>query len=286
MAHSSTPTAEDLKAEADAQHLRTLAADCITLPPGVHNPEATCTSRNLLRWLSENHWFAESYLPRTWGYTILRTTYTDDEAFQAAADALGRYMRARADAEIARVAEDYERLRTRGQLPEGVAVDRRPSDEFYVNRFVNEVVQDQEQLENAAVADVCAYFRRWALARWHMDERYFSAATPRLKTAILFDEETVTQLQGVGACRFAEKGDVWKMGREFWVKMVEAEPKERGGPNMNQGVTDCFRVRLQHLQLYWFDRDRSDPAYMVWEVDERFPGEWFFTDCNVKFAIG
>jgi hypothetical protein len=195
-------------------------------------------------------------------------------------------MRARADAEIARVAEDYERLRMRGQLPEGVAADPLPSEEFYVNRFVNEVVQDKEQLENAAVADVCAYFRRWALARWDMEERYFSAAGPRLKTAILFDEETVAQLQGVAAYGFAEEDDVRKVGSEFWVKMVEAESKERGGPNMNQGVTDCFRVRLKHLVLYWFDRDRSEPADMVWEVDERFPGEWFFTDCATKFVVG
>jgi hypothetical protein len=128
------------------------------------------------------------------------------------------------------------------------------------------------------VKQVCAYFRQWALKRWHRDERYFSAATPRLKTAILFDEETVTQLQSMAERDLSGKNELWEAGREFWVKMIEAEPKLREGANMDQGVTDCFRVRLEHLEQYWFDRDRSDPAYMVWEVDQRFPGEWFFTD--------
>jgi hypothetical protein len=26
---------------------------------------------------------------------------------------------------------------------------------------------------------------------------------------------------------------------------------------------------------YWFDWDRVDAAYMLWEVNERFLGEWF-----------
>jgi hypothetical protein len=40
----------------------------------------------------------------------------------------------------------------------------------------------------------------------------------------LFDEETVVQLQSVAACELADSSEVGKVGREFWVKMVEAEP--------------------------------------------------------------
>jgi len=51
----------------------------------------------------------------------------------------------------------------------------RPSDERYVHRFVNEVVQDREALENATPTQACAFFRRWSLERWDIEEKHFSA---------------------------------------------------------------------------------------------------------------
>ncbi|KAK4122292.1 hypothetical protein N657DRAFT_635080 [Parathielavia appendiculata] len=244
----------------DAERLRALAADY-----------RSRASRTLLRWLWWNRSGPDSYRACTWGCTILRTAYTTtDVAFQTAVDALYRYMRAVADAEI------------RSGVPLLYLVDPRPSEEFYVNRFINDVLQDRERLENATVAEACAYFRRWALyCCWYgSEERYFSSAVgPRLKTAILFDDETAAQLQGVAKRRFF-KGELncVTVRSEHCVMLVEVEPKGRGGPGMDQGVTDCFRVRLVHLLRCWFDRDRKDPAYMLWEVDERSSVEWFFTD--------
>ncbi len=90
------------------------------------------------------------------------------------------------------------------KLPEGVstAADPRPSDEFYVRRFVNDVVEDREALQDATPAYTSAFFRRWALERWDGDEWRFLAAGPRLETAILFDEETVAHLQGLAEYDF------------------------------------------------------------------------------------
>lgn len=219
-----------------------------------------------------------TYRARTWGYTILRTTYADnDAAVDAAVKALSRFLRAIAEGECQSVTEHLQRLKLSNQLLEGKSdiADPRPSDKFYIKRFVTEVVQDKYELDSATIPQVCAYFRRWSLARWHKEERYFSAASPRLKSAILFDEETVAHLQGLAEHEFVDPLDVRVSGREFWVKMVEAEPKKR---NMRQDLTDCFRVKLELLEEYWFERDMHDPATeMLWKTDERFPGEWFFS---------
>ena len=234
-------TAEDRQAVADAQQLRTLASDYSPeeFAPGDRNPEASRGSREQLVWLSQHFASADSYRARTWGYTILRTTYADDAAFGAAVSTLNRYMRARADGECWRVTNDLETLRNQGRLPRGTptTADPRPSDELYARRFVNDVVQDRAAHDKATPTQACAFFRRWALERWHREEWCFSAAGPRLKTAILFDEETVAQPQGLVAqdwCAGEDPGgEARRVAREYWVKMVESEPKQR---DLNQGL--------------------------------------------------
>jgi hypothetical protein len=143
-------TAEVYEAQADARHLWDIAVDYGRLPPDVPNPEASRPSRSRLKWLSQKYYLPPSYRPRTWGYTILRTTYTDDAAFQTAVDTLTRFMGATADMETRKVVEDYGFLRIwKRQQLEGVelpnSADPRPGEEFYVNRFVNEVVEDRRR---------------------------------------------------------------------------------------------------------------------------------------------
>ncbi|KAK3896444.1 hypothetical protein C8A05DRAFT_40024, partial [Staphylotrichum tortipilum] len=256
-------TAEDRSADADAQQLRALAdAYLPELAPGINNPEPCRNSRRLLIWLSQNYADASHYRARTWGYTILRTTYGNDAAFDAAVGTLARYMRAKGDQVCWWTAENLGSFDIRSSLPEGATLtpDPRPSDKLYVHRFVNEAVQDREALENATPTQACTFFRRWALERWDGEEKYFSAAGPRLKTVILFDDETVVQLQSLAAHEFAGENpgkEASDAGAGFWVKMVEAEPKQR---DLNQGLLEWFRVGFWDLANFWFDRDITEPA--------------------------
>ena len=276
-------TAEDRQAVADAQQLRALAGDYDPedFAPGYRNPEASRGSREQLVWLSQHFASADTYRARTWGYTILRTTYADDAAFDAAVSTLDRYMRAMADRECWRVTNDLETLRNQGRLPMGAptTADPRPSDELYVRRFVNDVVQDRAALGEATPTQACAFFRRWALERWHGEEWRFSAAGPRLKTAILFDEETVAQLQGLVAHDFGAGedpgGEARRVARENWVKMVESEPKQR---DLSQGLLEWFRIGFGDIHDFWFSRYITEPSVSgCWKLDDQFPGEWRFT---------
>ncbi len=106
-------TAEDWRAaDADAQQLRALAWDWPPeLAPGIKNPEASRGSRTLLLWLSQNYADASTYRARTWGYTILRTTYSNDTAFDAAVGTLARYMRAVGDRECSQITKDLGGVR-------------------------------------------------------------------------------------------------------------------------------------------------------------------------------
>ncbi|KAK3898383.1 hypothetical protein C8A05DRAFT_19023 [Staphylotrichum tortipilum] len=181
------------------------------------------------------------------------------------------------DQECWRIAKDLGGYDIRNSLPEGTTLtpDPRPSDELYVHRFVNEVVQDREALENATSTQASAFFRRWALERWGGGEKYFSAAGPRLKTAILFDEETVTQLQSLAAHEFAGANpgkEAWHAAGSFW---VEAELVQR---DLNQGFLEWFRVGFWDLEDFWFNRDVAEPAVGgCWKLDVRFPRDWCYT---------
>jgi hypothetical protein len=165
-----------------------------------------------------------------------------------------------------------------GKLPEGIAVtaDPRPGDELY-ERFVADVVEDREGLEGATGRDgLRTYFKRWALERWDSDEALFSAASPRLKTAVVLDEETVAQLQGLKEALENEGEMAWyEVGKRFWVKMVEAVPEERAGPGMNMGVVDVYCMQLGGIIEFYWQRDLRSPAYLSsWKQDEGVPGGW------------
>ncbi|KAK0753675.1 hypothetical protein B0T18DRAFT_397554 [Schizothecium vesticola] len=275
------PTLETFAtAQADVAHLLSIAKFParftvsqwgFTLP----DPETNRNQRARLRWVAENFWLT-SYRARTWGYTILRTTYADDAAFQRAVEALRLFVRAQLDADVHVVTQQLQQMHDFGKLPEGISAtaDPKPGDELY-ERFVVDVVEDQEGLEGTTGTDLCTHFKRWALERWDKDEAIFSAASPRLKTALVLDEETVAQLQGVKDSLENEGEMVWyEVGKRFWVKMVEAVPEERGGPRMNQGVVDVYCMQLVGIVNFYWDRDMRSPAYMSWKQEEGVPGGW------------
>jgi hypothetical protein len=275
------PTPETFAtAQADVAHLLSIAnfparftvsQRGFTLP----DPETNRNQRARLRWVAENFWLA-NYRARTWGYTILRTTYADNAAFQRAVEAIRLLVRAHLDAEVHMVTQQLQQMYDSGKLPEGISAtaDPRPGDELY-KRFVVDVVEDREGLEGTTGRDLCTYFKRWALERWDEGEAMFSAASPRLKTAVVLDEETVAQLRGVEEALEGEGEMAWyEVGKRFWVKMVEAVPEEREGPSMNKGVVDIYCMQLGGIvNLYW-DRDMRSPAYMSWKQEEGVPGGW------------
>ncbi|KAK4446810.1 hypothetical protein QBC34DRAFT_427862 [Podospora aff. communis PSN243] len=247
------------------------------LLPHWKDPEANRDQRTKLRWLAENFWLHD-YRARTWAYTILRTTYTDDAAVQRAVHALHLFVHDQLDAERYMVTQQLLQMRGWGKLPDGIdeVADPMPGHELF-ERFVVDVVEDREVLEGMAGRELCAYFKRWSLMKWHMEEMDFLAASPRLKTAVVFDEETVMQLQGVKEA-LEKEGELVsslpELGRKFWVKMVEAVPEERGGPGMNLDVVDVYCMRLGGIgKLYW-DRASRSPAYLPWKKDEGVPGGW------------
>jgi hypothetical protein len=76
----------DIEAQTDVEHLLDVAIAYRKrkLPPGIQDPEEPRESRFRLGWFSQNHNMSRNYRARTWGFTILRTTNTDDVAFDTA----------------------------------------------------------------------------------------------------------------------------------------------------------------------------------------------------------
>jgi hypothetical protein len=99
---------------------------------------------------------------------------------------------------------------------------------------------------------ICEYFKSWALAHWHGDPALISAGSPRLKSCIVLDAETLDQLQDVPEDIPVEQ---WYSVRgRWWVKMAEAYPQARW-----KSVADCYRVRLGDLVYFWFERQWREP---------------------------
>lgn len=54
------------------------------------------------------------------------------------------------------------------------------------------MLQEKDGLGEATITQARTYFRRWSLAPWHQEERYFKSTT-------LLDKETVAHLRGLVA---------------------------------------------------------------------------------------
>ena len=103
---------------------------------------------------------------------------------------------------------------------------------------------------------VSEYFKRWAYAHWGGNPKHISAASPRLKSCILLDAETMDHLQNTSKSfpDARSTSESFKLGGLFWVKIVEAFPQPRF-----LGMADCYRLRLGDLADFWFGRTWLDP---------------------------
>ncbi|KAK8085561.1 hypothetical protein PG997_006832 [Apiospora hydei] len=223
------------------------------------------------------------YRSRTWGYTIIRTVYGDgwDAKVQTALSAIRRTVQAMGEHDIARRNGEIDLFVELGGWPEDMAkmADRRIEDEFE-RRFVNEVFEDRDLFANATVDQVRAYFLRWAQERFDMFHppatersqrpanfrfRHLEPCSSRLFACILLDAETVEQLQGVPA----SPAELYPRLRDFWVKMVEAQPVPRQGPYYpdDGSMCDLYRVRLADLVDFWFDSSERNPEKSTEESD-------------------
>ncbi|KAK8109607.1 hypothetical protein PG999_007744 [Apiospora kogelbergensis] len=222
------------------------------------------------------------YRSRTWGYTIIRTVYGDgwDAKVQIALSAIQRTVHAISEHDIARRNEAIEKFVEWGRWPENMAetADRRIEDEFE-RRLVNDVLEDRDLLDDATVDQARAYFLRWAQERFDIFHpppteqsqtpanfrfRDCEPCSPRLFACILFDAETVEHLQGV-----PEPAELYPQLRQFWVKMVEAQPVPRQSSYYtNDGsMCDVYRVRLANLVGFWADTSDGNPETTTEEMD-------------------
>ncbi|KAH7403158.1 hypothetical protein BKA64DRAFT_442504 [Cadophora sp. MPI-SDFR-AT-0126] len=128
--------------------------------------------------------------------------------------------------------------------------------EVLLERFVNDIVEDKETLDEATVRQVSDYFRRWTYAHWSGDPAHISAGSPRLKSCILLDAETLDQLQTTPQFipNAPSRSQGLELGGCFWVKIVEAFPRLR-----LTGMADCYRLLLGDLADFWFRRTWLDP---------------------------
>lgn len=157
--------------------------------------------------------------------------------------------------------------------------DRQIEDEFE-RRFVNEVFEDRDRFADATADQVRACFLRWAQERFDMFHpppaysriqrpanfrfRHHEPCSARLFACILLDAETVEQLQGVPA----SPAELYPRLRDFWVKMVEAQPVPREEPYYPDGsVCDLYRVRLADLVEFYFDDSEWGPERSTEEPD-------------------
>jgi len=116
-----------------------------------------------LKYLTENFW-CDNYRARTWGYTIIRTAYRDgdDEKFKHGIDKIHRFLRLWSDTEVQSATKRiYGIGGLRGKYefkyywPERMPeIASSIPNELFLGRFVNDIVEDKEKLNEATVAQV------------------------------------------------------------------------------------------------------------------------------------
>lgn len=104
-----------------------------------------------------------------------------------------------------------------------------------------------------------------------MEPYLISAASPRLKSCIVLDAETIEQLKGIpdGLLDLSDR-EIRPIGAKFWVKMAEAEPKSRSHTPRAE-LVEIYRVRLVDLEQFWFMRDIREPANLTYKTDPQDP---------------
>jgi len=119
-----------------------------------------------LRYLTEQNWL-QDYRARTWGYTILRTAYRDgdDAKFRNGVEAINRFVRLWSDNEARLAAEEMKSTRlayeATGYWPAGMPeTANMAANEMFLERFVNDIVEDREALDGATVSEVSVAFSK------------------------------------------------------------------------------------------------------------------------------
>ncbi|KAH6666092.1 hypothetical protein B0J14DRAFT_605291 [Halenospora varia] len=232
---------------------------------------------NYLKRLTEHFWLSD-YRARTWGFTILRTAYRpdDDSKFQHGIDVINQTIKMWNEVEKKDAAQQMTKVRvvyeaTKADWPAGMPETANGSgNRQFWERFVCDIIEDREALEGASVSQICDYFKTWALAHWHGNPAHISAGSPRLKSCIVLDEETMDHLQLLPLEISVEH---WiSLEQNFWVKVAEAYPEPRYYPD---SMTDCYRVRLADVVEFWFAREWSEPSKMT-KTMEGQPEEVFW----------
>ncbi|PVH77276.1 hypothetical protein DL98DRAFT_273432 [Cadophora sp. DSE1049] len=118
---------------------------------------------NYLKFLTENFWYGD-YRARTWGYAIIRTAYRDgdDEKFKHGIDMIHRFLQLWSDVELQSATERIQGLQGlraayefRFHWPEGMPETATSiPNEVLLGRFVNDIVEDEETLNEATVPQV------------------------------------------------------------------------------------------------------------------------------------
>lgn len=200
-----------------------------------------------------------------WGLAIVRTAYGpgSDELFQHALTLIGRIAQVWSDGEAAgvkrQIAQHKKEVCYLDHIP--IEVDTRPNEEL-VRRYVNDVLEDSNQLDGASVATVREYFREWIASKQGTD----IAGDMRFSACIMLDAETLAQLANAPS-DFPLAGTSTYRSL-YWVKLVEVH----GRPE------EPFRVPifggLYHLFQYWFDRNynRREVTELMHRKNPDFPG--------------
>lgn len=196
-------------------------------------------NRTLRRWVDNvyalNHL---SHRPETWGFAIIRTSYDNERLFTRAVDLIDHSVRSFSGIEQRTVVKRMEDIlaywpeRIQGMDLSFVS-DEEPTTEF-LRRYENDIIEDRENLEDASIATVRAYFRAWVSER----KREPYCGNIRFFSCIVLDTETLSQLSLVPEA--FDGGSGTQAGEpQYWVKMVDLD---------NELTPDSFRVRL-----YWSD---------------------------------
>ncbi|KAF5012634.1 hypothetical protein FDECE_1326 [Fusarium decemcellulare] len=208
--------------------------------------------------------------PKRWGFAIVRTAYGpgSDEQFQHALARIRRIAHVWADTEAVSVKTEITWLKEeRFQLDHiPVEVDTRPNEQMR-NRYENDVLEDEKQLEGASVVTVREYFNNWVASK----EGTSIAGDMRYAACIMLDAETLVQL-ATAPKDFPPEGS-YGFRSPYWVKMVEAEPKPE----------ESFRVHVFGefgLVEYWFGRNsrRRSVIELIHKKNRQNPGIFYFGD--------
>ncbi|GME48355.1 hypothetical protein VE00_04952 [Neofusicoccum parvum] len=189
----------------------------------------------------------------SWGFTIVRTTYTGD--FQTALDTLRRYVELECYADL--------RYTSTPDAP----LDPEPNRELF-RRFHTDVIADAATLDGASMDDVRARFRAWAAQQGGASE---TTTNPRFRACIVVDAEVLQALLLAPPPPALDDASADVPLDAIWVKVVDAAP---AAAEMAPPYAGWLRVSVLELARFWaafiyqemhelyeMDEDEEVPVY-------------------------